>query len=258
MRRQLHRQGLDLEADQLADVDGPTRTHGLLVGPDERVQPFRRGRPGARKADDTEFLDEWRPCVVSLDLFGVDVLSRAQHDDFLAPARDVQAAVLLARLVHRDHVRVIDRRCDLGLTHEPVTQVGVRGEVRGDQLQGDGASERDLRRSVDDAHAPAAQLADEAVRPDAALGRFGGGAVVEQGYEQLGPVIEDGDVRGMRAQQRLDLGAQLGIRRGTREPRVALARIRREREVEQLVDALPAVGIHGRSPCGARCGGSTD
>ena len=53
----------------------------------------------------------------------------------LHPAhRDVESAVGLARLVHRDDVRVIDRRGDHPLAPEPLPKSGVARKRRGHQL----------------------------------------------------------------------------------------------------------------------------
>ena len=52
---------------------------------------------------------------------------------------EVQPAVVLARLVDRDDVRVLDRRGQLRLALEALAEVRVGGELGGDQLQRDGA-----------------------------------------------------------------------------------------------------------------------
>jgi hypothetical protein len=62
---------------------------------------------------------------------------RARH-----PAHhQVQPAVLLARLVHGDDVRVIDRRGHPRLALEALAEVAVGGVLGRDQLQRDGAAE---------------------------------------------------------------------------------------------------------------------
>ena len=65
-------------------------------------------------------------------------------------------AALLARRVDRDHVRVVDRRGDARLALEALAEAGVARAVGRDQLDRDGAAERELRRAIDDAHAAAA------------------------------------------------------------------------------------------------------
>jgi hypothetical protein len=75
--------------------------------------------------------------------------------------RDERDAVLLARVVDRDHVRVVDRRGDLRLAHETAPDRGVLHQRGRDDLQRDGPVERELHRPVDDAHpAPAGDRLD--------------------------------------------------------------------------------------------------
>ena len=69
--------------------------------------------------------------------------------------RDVRDAVLLARVVDRDHVGVIDRRRDLGLAHEPRAHRLVIQQPGRDHLQRHGAVERELGSPVHHAHAAA-------------------------------------------------------------------------------------------------------
>ena len=68
---------------------------------------------------------------------------------------DEQHALALARVIDRDHVRVLDRRRRLGLRDEARAEVGLLGERRGDDLQRDDAVEVEVPRAVHDAH-PAA------------------------------------------------------------------------------------------------------
>ncbi len=70
--------------------------------------------------------------------------------------RDVRDPALVARVIDRDDVGVIDRRRDLRLAHEPVADRLVLEQPGRDDLQRDRAIERELRRPVDDAHAAAA------------------------------------------------------------------------------------------------------
>ena len=65
---------------------------------------------------------------------------------------EVQPAVLLARGVDRDHVRVVDRRRHARLALEALAEGGVGGAVVGDQLDRDRPPEAELGRAVDDAH----------------------------------------------------------------------------------------------------------
>ena len=87
---------------------------------------------------------------------------------------EVEVARLLAGLVDRDHVRVVDRRGHARLALEALAEAGVGGAVRDDQLDGHRPAERELRRAVHDAHAAAA-----GDRLDAAAGDLGA-------WEQIG------------------------------------------------------------------------
>jgi hypothetical protein len=83
--------------------------------------------------------------------------------------RDVRDAVLLARVIDRDDVGVVDRRGDLRLAHEALPDRLVLEQPGRDDLQGDGAVERELRGPVDDAHAATAgHRVDPVAREDAA------------------------------------------------------------------------------------------
>ena len=75
---------------------------------------------------------------------------------------------LLAGPVDGDDVGVVDRGGDARLALEALAEAGVAGPLRRDQLDRDGAAERELRRAVDDAHATAT-----GDRLDAATGDLG-------------------------------------------------------------------------------------
>ena len=84
-------------------------------------------------------------------------------------------AALGADGVDRDDVGVVQAGGGLGLELEPLELAGVQGRGEGQDLQGHPAAERDLLGLVDDPHAAAADLAEEAevaepARPDG-LGR---------------------------------------------------------------------------------------
>jgi hypothetical protein len=68
---------------------------------------------------------------------------------------DEQHALTLARVVHGNDVRVLDRGRRLGLGDEARAKLRVVGECRGDDLQRDGAVEVQVDRAIDDTH-PAA------------------------------------------------------------------------------------------------------
>ena len=78
--------------------------------------------------------------------------------------RDVERPVVaLARVVDRDDVGVVDRRRGARLADEAIAEVGVLGELRGDELQRDRAIEVELERSIDHPHAAAARDPQDAV-----------------------------------------------------------------------------------------------
>ena len=77
--------------------------------------------------------------------------------------RDEQQPVVLARLVHGDHVGVLDRGRDPRLGLEAFAEVGVLGVVGGDQLDRHRTVQRQLGGAVDDPHSAAG---DRAPRSD--------------------------------------------------------------------------------------------
>ena len=84
--------------------------------------------------------------------------------------RDVGDAVVLARRVHRDHVRMLDARRGARLAQEPLADVVVVEQLRRDHLQRDDPLELELDRAVDHAH-PAAT--DQRLDPVAGHHRAG-------------------------------------------------------------------------------------
>ena len=71
--------------------------------------------------------------------------------------REVEHAVDLARVVDRDHVRMLERRDELRLAQEPRAELVVVRELGCDDLERDLAREACVRREVDGAHPAAAQ-----------------------------------------------------------------------------------------------------
>src|SRR4029077_14074648 len=67
--------------------------------------------------------------------------------------RDVQGALLLARVVDRDDVRVVDRRREARLAHEALAERLILGELWRDELERDRAVEVELHGPIDHAHA---------------------------------------------------------------------------------------------------------
>ena len=84
--------------------------------------------------------------------------------------RDERRALGFAHFVDRGDVRMLQRRRGLGLLHEAAAALGVGDELRKQHLERDFAVERRVDRSVDDAHAAAAELADERVVGQRAAG----------------------------------------------------------------------------------------
>ena len=131
---QEHVRGLDVAVHEARGVSGVER--GGDLGDDE-------GRAlGAERA----LVADERAQVVAVDV---------AH-------RQVEDAVLLARRVDRDHVRVVDRRGGLGLAHEAQPEALVLGQRGRDDLQRDDAVEGRLMRPVDDPHAAPARDAVDA------------------------------------------------------------------------------------------------
>ena len=77
--------------------------------------------------------------------------------------RVVVQPVVLADAEDRHDVRVVQPRRGPGLAVEPADLLGGPGDARGQHLQGDVPAERLLLGLVDDAHAAAADLAEDAV-----------------------------------------------------------------------------------------------
>jgi hypothetical protein len=78
---------------------------------------------------------------------------------------DVEPPVVLIREVDGHDVRVVERRCDLRLPLEPLTEVGVVGEVAAHDVHRDGPVQRELVAAVHRTH-PA--TADHGIDPHAA------------------------------------------------------------------------------------------
>ena len=66
-------------------------------------------------------------------------------------------------VIHRDDVRVVERRGGTGLAEEPFPAVRVRRVPRGQELDRDEPLQAGVARLVDDAHAPFAQLFEDLV-----------------------------------------------------------------------------------------------
>jgi len=71
-------------------------------------------------------------------------------------------AALAARREYRDDVGVMQTRCRLRFVLEPLELLGIKRRGQGEHLQGYAAAQRNLLGFVDDAHAAAADFADDA------------------------------------------------------------------------------------------------
>ena len=141
--RQQDVRGLDVA------VDEPARVRRVEARGD-----LRDDARGARGLDPAGLADE------RLQVGPVDVA----HDE-------IQPAGLLARPVHGNDVRVVDRGRHPDLAAEAVGEVAVGDALGRDDLQRDPARERELPRAVDDAHAAAARHRLDAAAGEALTGQ---------------------------------------------------------------------------------------
>src|SRR5208282_5796336 len=74
--------------------------------------------------------------------------------------------VLLANVVNRADVGVIQGRSGLGFALKASKSLGIAGEIFGKKLKGDEAVEASVFGFVDDAHAAATELLDDAIVRD--------------------------------------------------------------------------------------------
>jgi hypothetical protein len=79
---------------------------------------------------------------------------------------DEQAAAVLSKLVNRADVRMIQRGCGAGFAFEALSGLGARGRVGREELDRDLAAETFMPAPVDDAHAAAADLLQNAIVRD--------------------------------------------------------------------------------------------
>ncbi len=76
---------------------------------------------------------------------------------------DERSAVLLADIVDRADMWMVQRRCGLGFTLEATERIGIGGEVLRNELERNGTMQPRIFGFVDDAHAAAAELLEDAV-----------------------------------------------------------------------------------------------
>ena len=75
-------------------------------------------------------------------------------------------AVLFADVINRADVGVIERGCGLGFALETGERLRIAGNFIGQELEGDKAMQPGVFRLVDNAHATAAELFDDAIVRD--------------------------------------------------------------------------------------------
>ena len=122
-------------------VDDAERVRGV-----QRVGDLRDHVDGADGRDATVAVDQVR------EVDPVDVAHR-----------HVQVPVLLARRVHGDQVRVVQRGGDLALAAEAQAELAVLGLLRRDHLQRDLALEALVERAIDDSHPASSRHAPDLV-----------------------------------------------------------------------------------------------
>ena len=172
------------------------------------------------------------------------------HDDERSP-------VLLADVVDRADVRVVQRRRRLRFAREPAQRLGIPRELFGDELERNGTAQPRIFGLVHDAHAAAAELLDDAVVRErltdqriaagltavvAALsGELACGEIDRRSAEEpVGTVV--------CGEQRTDFFFQPLVA-ATRVAKIGVALYRGnvERGLQQLIDVIPAVIVHWRS-----------
>src|SRR6185369_8784501 len=104
-------------------------------------------------------------------------------------ADDEGACVEVAEIVDDEDVRMIERRSGSRLGVKPAQTVGVRGDLRRQELQCDRAIELRIVGSINLAHAASADPGVDAIRADGAAGQFvhGEGGNLNA-YEETGRV----------------------------------------------------------------------
>jgi hypothetical protein len=136
---------------------GHERVRGLDVAVDEPVRVGLVERPGQ--------LSDQRQRPLGLERT-LRVQELRQVDPVDVAHGDVQLPVDLARLVDRDHARVVDRRRHSRLTQETRAECRVVAVVRRQDLQCDLAPETGVGRAVHDAHAATTEHPLDPIGPD--------------------------------------------------------------------------------------------
>ena len=177
------------------------------------------------------------------------------HDDERAP-------VLLADVVDRADVRVVQRRRRPRFAREPAQRLRIPRELFGDELERHGTVQPRVFGFVDDAHAAAAELLDDAVVRErltdqriaagltavvAALsGELACGEIDRRSAEEPVGTVVCGEQRTDFVFQPFVAAARVA------KIGVALYRGNVERGLQQLIDVIPAFIVHWRSGRRAR------
>jgi hypothetical protein len=156
---------------------------------------------------------------------------------------DERAAIRrLAHLVDHAHMRMIERRRRARLPLQARTGLGVAGQRRGGELQGDAASEDRVFRQEDFAHAAFTNLAEDAVMPDGHRRRPADVPMLDDDPCRARDDVAECIVGGVIVnQERLDVAAQIGIALADRRQSCGAGRgIAVDDIVEELAHAPPA------------------
>ena len=149
----------------------------------------------------------------------------------------VLPSIVLADVIHRENVWVIERRDGSRLALKSVARSGV-GEIR-QEFDGDLTPQLRVERPVDDAHPAFAEQSLDAIRADQGAGLHL--QAIQRGERWP---IQRGARRGLR-QQRLDLATQLWI--GVREQRRSFGHVGVDGRLVQFFNPTPTLRIHRHS-----------
>ena len=116
---------------------------------------------GVRRLQRVGDLDRERQQQIDLERAPGDAMLQRRPVEELHD--EERAAVVLADIVDGADVGVVQRRCGARLAAESLQGLGIVGEVGRQELQRDEALQPRILGFVDDAHAAAAQLLDDAV-----------------------------------------------------------------------------------------------
>ena len=170
---------------------------------------------------------------------------------------DERSSVLLADVVDRADVRMVERRCGPGFALKAAQGLGITRQIFGDELERNGTVKPRIFGFVHHAHPAAAELLDDAVVRErltdqriaagltavvAALsGELACGEIDRRSAEEPVGTVVCGDERSDFVFQPLVAATRVA------KIGVALYRGNVERGLQQLIDVIPAVIVHWRS-----------